>query len=44
MMLPFEGNGVDTTWSLSLPPAANPFDFSSITDVMLTIDYTALAD
>ena len=44
MMLPFEGNGVATTWSLNLPPAANPFDFSSITDVMLTIDYTALAD
>jgi hypothetical protein len=44
MLLPFEGNGVATTWSLSLPPAANPFDFSSITDVMLTIDYTALAD
>ena len=44
MLLPFEGNGVATTWSLTLPPAANPFDFSSITDVMLTIDYTALAD
>jgi hypothetical protein len=44
MLLPFEGNGVATTWSLSLPPAANPFDFSSINDVMLTIDYTALAD
>jgi hypothetical protein len=44
MLLPFESSGVDTTWQLQLPPAANPFDFSSIVDVMLTIDYTALYD
>lgn len=44
MLLPFEGSGVDTTWSLSLPRAANPFDFSSIMDVLLTVDYTALLD
>ena len=44
MLLPFESSGVDTTWELQLPPAANPFDFSSIVDVMLTIDYTALYD
>ena len=28
----------------SLPPAANPFDFTSISDVLITIDYTALTD
>jgi hypothetical protein len=44
MLLPFESSGVDTTWELQLPQAANPFDFSSIVDVMLTIDYTALYD
>jgi hypothetical protein len=44
MLLPFEGSGVDTSWELSLPPAANPFDFASISDVLVTIDYTALAD
>ena len=44
MLLPFEGSGVDTTWELMLPPAANPFDFRTISDVLLTIDYTALLD
>lgn len=44
MLLPFESGGVDTTWELQLPPAANPFDFSGILDVLLTIDYTALYD
>jgi hypothetical protein len=44
MLLPFESSGVDTTWELQLPPAANPFDFSTIADVLITIDYTALYD
>jgi peptidoglycan hydrolase-like protein with peptidoglycan-binding domain len=44
MLLPFEGSGVDTTWELTLPRAANPFDFRTISDVLLTIDYTALLD
>jgi hypothetical protein len=44
MLLPFESSGVDTTWELQLPPAANPFDFSTIVDVLVTIDYTALHD
>jgi hypothetical protein len=43
LLLPFQGSGVDTTWGLSLPKAANPFDYSSISDVLLTIDYTALS-
>lgn len=42
MLLPFEGLGVDTSWELIMPRASNPFDFSTIADVLLTIDYTAL--
>lgn len=44
MLLPFEGSGVDTTWEFQLPKAANPFDFGSIVDVLVTVDYTALPD
>jgi Tc toxin complex TcA C-terminal TcB-binding domain len=39
---PFEGLGVDTTWELRLPRPANPFDFSTLADVLIAIDYTAL--
>jgi hypothetical protein len=40
---PFEGMGVDTTWRLSVPKAANlELDYDSIADVLLTIEYTAL--
>ena len=42
MLAPFEGIGVDTLWELRMPRAANPFDFSTIADVLLTIEYTAL--
>lgn len=42
LLRPFEGMGVDTVWRLELPKAANPFDFRSIADVLLTIEYTAL--
>jgi hypothetical protein len=42
MLLPFEGIGVDTLWEFRMPRAANPFDYSTIADVLLTIDYTAL--
>jgi hypothetical protein len=42
MLLPFEKTGVDTTWELSMPKAANPFDYDTIADVLLTINYTAL--
>lgn len=44
LLLPFESSGVDTTWELRLPRAANPLDFSSIVDVLFTIEYTALSD
>jgi hypothetical protein len=42
MLLPFEGNGVDTTWEFRMPKAANPFDYRTIADILITIDYTAL--
>jgi hypothetical protein len=42
MLLPFEDMGVATTWELRLPKPANPFDFASIVDVLISIDYTAL--
>ena len=42
MLRPFEGIGVDTSWEFRLPKAANSFDFRSIADVILTIEYTAL--
>jgi hypothetical protein len=41
-LFPFESIGVDTTWILRLPKAANRFDYSTIADVHLTIEYTAL--
>jgi hypothetical protein len=42
MLLPFEGMGVDTTWELQMPKAANPFDYRTIADVLITFEYTAL--
>jgi hypothetical protein len=42
MLMPFEGIGIDTLWEFRMPRAANPFDYSTIADVLLTIDYTAL--
>ena len=42
--LPFEGSGFETDWALELPRAANPFDFQTIADVVMTVEYTALAD
>lgn len=42
LLLPFEGLGVAANWEFSLPRAANPFDFASIADVLITIDYMAL--
>jgi peptidoglycan hydrolase-like protein with peptidoglycan-binding domain len=44
MMLPFEGMGVDTSWEFRMPKASNQFDYNTIADVLLTIEYTALDD
>lgn len=40
---PFEGMGVDTQWQFKLPKATNRFDFKSIADVIITIEYTSLS-
>jgi hypothetical protein len=40
----FEDHGVDTSWELRLPRPANPIDFRSIADILVTLDYTALHD
>jgi hypothetical protein len=42
MLLPFEGHGVATSWEFALSKAANSFDFSTIADVLIAIDYTAI--
>jgi hypothetical protein len=42
LLLPFEGTGVEASWEFSMPRASNRFDFSTIADVILTIEYTAL--
>ncbi|HSE18100.1 MAG TPA: LamG-like jellyroll fold domain-containing protein [Pyrinomonadaceae bacterium] len=44
MLLPFEAMGVDTSWEFQMPKPANPFDYNSVADVLISIDYTALSD
>jgi hypothetical protein len=43
-LFPFEGHGVASSWQIELPKAANAFDYDSIADVLITLDYTALLD
>lgn len=40
--LPFEGTGVVSSWSLSMPRAANRIDYGSLSDVVISLKYTAL--
>jgi hypothetical protein len=42
LLLPFQGLGVDGSWEFRMPKAANPIDYNTIADVLITIDYTAL--
>jgi hypothetical protein len=39
--LPFEGAGAESTWTLALPSTLRSFDYSTISDVILHIRYTA---
>ncbi len=41
-LFPFEGIGVQTSWEFQMPKAANFFDYNTIADVLITIEYTAL--
>lgn len=42
LYLPFEQTGAISSWRLSMPPANNPIDFDTITDVVMELRYTAL--
>jgi hypothetical protein len=42
MRLPMENTGVATSFEFRMLKSANQFDYDSIADVLLTIDYTAL--
>jgi sugar lactone lactonase YvrE len=39
--LPFEGAGAISTWQIDLPQDTNAFDFETISDVILNLNYTA---
>lgn len=39
--LPFEGTGAVSTWRLSIPRQTNRINFSAISDVIVTLNYTA---
>jgi hypothetical protein len=39
--LPFEGAGVISQWQLELPTTLKPFDYDTISDVILHVHYTA---
>jgi Tc toxin complex TcA C-terminal TcB-binding domain len=40
----FEGAGIASTWTLSLPPAVNDINYGTLTDVVLTVLYEARFD
>ena len=44
MLLPFEAMGVDTFWEFRMLKAANRFDYRTLIDVLITLEYTALDD
>ncbi len=39
--LPFEGAGVISTWRIEMPKHCNAFDFETISDVIVNLNYTA---
>jgi hypothetical protein len=39
--LPFEGAGAVSQWTIDLPPPQNQFDFTTISDVILHVRYSA---
>jgi hypothetical protein len=39
---PFEGLGVDSLWEFRMEKAGNLFDYRTIADVLITLEYTAL--
>jgi hypothetical protein len=41
-LFPFEGMGVDASWELQIPKAANQFNYQTLVEVLITVEYTAL--
>ena len=39
--LPFEGAGAISNWRLEIPSSIRPFDFNTISDVIIQLNYTA---
>jgi len=39
--LPFEGKGAISTWQIDLPTDTNAFDFETISDIVINLNYTA---
>jgi peptidoglycan hydrolase-like protein with peptidoglycan-binding domain/5-hydroxyisourate hydrolase-like protein (transthyretin family) len=39
--LPFEGSGAVSTWNIDMPLSDNQFDFSTISDVIIHMQYTS---
>lgn len=44
ILLPFEGSGVETTWTLEMPKGSNRFDYETLMDILFTVRYTAMED
>ncbi|HJZ48145.1 MAG TPA: neuraminidase-like domain-containing protein, partial [Roseiflexaceae bacterium] len=42
--LPFENTGAVSTWLLDMPPATNPIDFDTISDVLIHLKYMTKTD
>jgi hypothetical protein len=42
--MPFEGAGAVSSWRLALPKSFRPFDYQTLTDVIVHVSYTADAD
>jgi hypothetical protein len=42
LLWPFESNGVDMHWELRFLKAANPIDYTTVGDILITMEYTAL--
>jgi hypothetical protein len=42
--MPFEGAGAVSTWRLTLPRSFRPFEYQTLTDVIMHVSYTADAD
>lgn len=42
LLNPFEGMGVESRWEFKMPRFSNRMDYSTIADVLIEVDYTAL--